>query len=84
MSYLEFVSVLIRPARLPDMKRALRIAGWIYLAGVILMALVLVPFHNWILGTQHLGLQHLAIAVFWPIVVVVLVLGTLGIINIDG
>ena len=48
------------------------------------MALVLVPFHNWILGTQHLGLQHLAIAVFWPIVVVVLVLGTLGIINIDG
>jgi hypothetical protein len=48
------------------------------------MALVLVPFHNWILGTQHLELQHLAIAVFWPIVVAVLVLGTLGIINIDG
>ena len=48
------------------------------------MALVLVAFHNRILGTEHLGLQHLAIAVFWPIVVVALVLGMLGIINIDG
>ena len=65
------------------MKRALRIAGWIYLAGAILMALVLVAFHNRILGTEHLGLQHLAIAVFWPVVVVVLVLGALGIVNIS-
>jgi hypothetical protein len=77
VSYLDFVSVLIRLARLPDMKRALRIAGWIYPAGAILMALILVPFHNWLLGTEHLGLQHLVI------VVVVLVLGLPGIINIS-
>jgi hypothetical protein len=36
----------------------LRIAGWIYLAGVILVALILVAFHNKMLGTDHLGLQH--------------------------
>ena len=65
------------------MKRALRIAGRIYLAGVILIGLILVLFHNRILGTEHLELQHLVIAVFWPVVVVVLVLGALGIVNLS-
>ena len=48
------------------------------------MALSLVAFHFTIFGIAHLELRHLAIVIFWPIIVVVFVLGMLGIINIDA
>jgi hypothetical protein len=43
-----------------------------------------VAFHFSVFGIEHLELRHLAVVVFWPIIVVMFVLGMLGIVNIDG
>lgn len=63
------------------MKRAIRIAGWIYLTGAVLMALSVATFH--IFGMEHMDLRALVLILLWPIAVVVFVLGTLGIVNLS-
>lgn len=69
------------------MKRALRIAGWTYLTGTILVAASLFVYHCKLLGMQclaaDLAVHDLVIGFFWPVHVVMIVLGMLGIITIE-
>ena len=69
------------------MRRALRITGRIYLAGMIVMAASLLVLRCKSLGMQGLSAgfvaHNLITALLWPVFVVLVVLVVLGVINIE-
>ncbi|GLH75254.1 hypothetical protein SSBR45G_01620 [Bradyrhizobium sp. SSBR45G] len=72
---------------LSDVKRALRRLGWIYLTGVVVVAVALLTFRYWsgMHGSLLVGIaaHDLVLAVLWPVFVVAVVLAILGYGNVE-